>query len=197
MTVEDSKRAAPTSGVRPSPALRRASGRDRAEWFELMGAWGAVGRPYREIADWLTVEHGLSAWWAQKLIVEYEQLRGVRKPGVRRDGSFSVGASRSIAAPVERAYAAFIDPGIRERWLPGVELRVRTARPDRAARFDWEDGATRIGVTFAASDQGRCDVAVEHERLKSRVDADQAQAFWKDHLGTLKGLLETGEKPVR
>jgi hypothetical protein len=129
--------------------------------------------------------------------VEYEQLRGVRKPGVRRDGSFSVGASRSIAAPVERAYAAFIDPGIRERWLPGVGLRVRTARPERAARFDWGDGATRIGVTFAATAEGRSDVAVEHERLPSRADADRAQAFWKDHLRILKRLLETGEEPVR
>ena len=162
-----------------------------------MDAWGAVGRPYREIADWLTVEHGLSAWWAQKLIVEYEELRGVRKPGVRRDGTFSVGVSRSIAAPVERVYAAFLDPDVRSRWLPGVELRVRTARPNRAARFDWEDGATRIGVTFAATGEGRCDVAVEHERLQSREDADRAKASWKDRLGTLKGLLETGEKQAR
>ena len=185
-----------SSSPKTSAALRSATGRDYAEWYAALDAWGAPGRDYRTIADWL-IGQGASAWWAQKLIVEYEQLRGVRKPGVRRDGTFSVGVSRSIAAPVERAYAAFIDPEVRQRWLPGVELRVRTARPSSAARFDWEDGATRIGVTFAANGEGRCDVAVEHERLPSRADADRAQAFWKDHLGTLKGLLETGEKPVR
>ena len=195
--MDESKRPATTSCVRPSAALRRASGRDRAEWFALMDAWGAVGRPYREIADWLTVEHGLSAWWAQKLIVEYEELRGVRKPGVRRDGTFSVGVSRSIAAPVERAYAAFLDPDVRSRWLPGVELRVRTARPNRAARFDWEDGATRIGVTFAATGESRCDVAVEHERLRSREDADRVAGLLEGPPGDSQGAAGDGEKPAR
>jgi hypothetical protein len=185
------------STVRSSESLLRTSGRDRAEWFTLMDAWGAIGRPYREIADWLTLEHGLSKWWAQKLIVEYEQARGVRKAGVRPDGTFSIGVSRSIAAPVERAYAAFLDRDLRERWLPGVELRVRTARPERSARFDWEDGATRIGVTFASTGEDRCDVAVEHERLASRQDADRASTFWKDHLGTLRELLETAGRGAR
>jgi uncharacterized protein YndB with AHSA1/START domain len=158
-----------------------------------MDAWGAVGRPYRDIADWLTGEHGLSAWWAQKLIVEYEELRGVRAPGVRRDGTFSVGVTRSIGAPVARAYEAFVDPDLRARWLPGVELRVRTKRPDRAARFDWTDGATRVGVTFTATGEQRCDVAVEHERLPTREEADRAQAFWKEHLERLKELLATAD----
>jgi hypothetical protein len=53
----------------------------REEWFAVLDQWGAAGRPYREIASWLTGEHGLSAWWAQKLIVEYEQARGIRGQG--------------------------------------------------------------------------------------------------------------------
>src|SRR5687768_6490562 len=82
------------------------TGRERAEWFELLDRWGASGRPYAEIAGWLTGEHGLSKWWAQKLIVEYEQDRGIREPGVRRDGSFEVGASKTVEAPLEAVFAA-------------------------------------------------------------------------------------------
>ena len=178
--------------VRSSESLRRASGRDRAEWFALMDEWGAAGRPYREIADWLTGEHGLSKWWAQKLIVEYEQARGVREPGVRPDGTFSVGVSRSIGAPVEDAFAAFVDPDVRARWLPGIEVKERTSTPNRSARFDWDDGSTRIGVTFTATAEARCDVAVEHERLPSPQAAERTRAFWRDHLATLKALLESG-----
>jgi hypothetical protein len=176
--------------VRSSESLRRTSGRDRAEWFALMDEWGAAGRPYREIADWLTGVQGLSKWWAQKLIVEYEQARGVRKPGVRRDGTFSVGVTRSIGVPAERAFAAFVDPEVRARWLPGVELRERTSQPDRSARFDWEDGATRINVSFLPTGEARCDVAVEHERLRSSQAADRTKAFWRDHLEALRTLLE-------
>ena len=178
------------STVRPSASLKRTSGRDRAEWFALMDEWGAAGRPYREIADWLTGEQGLSTWWAQKLIVEYEQARGVREPGVRRDGTFSVGVTRSIGVPASNAFAAFVDPELRARWLPGVALRERTSQPDRSARFDWEDGSTRIGVTFFETGPGRCDVAVEHERLPSTQAADRTKAFWREHLASLKALLE-------
>ena len=69
-----------TSGV------LRATGREREEWFGLLDEWGAPGRGFREISGWLVDEHGLSRWWAQKLIVEYEQARGLRPPGVRPDG---------------------------------------------------------------------------------------------------------------
>ena len=195
--MTDASTPAAASSIRSSPALRRASGRDRAEWFELIDAWGAVGRTYREIADWLTSEQGLSAWWAQKLIVEYEELRGVREPGVRRDGTFSVGVTRSVGASVDRAYAAFLEADIRGRWLPGVELRLRTARSDRSARFDWGGDESRIGVTFAATGEARCEVAVEHERLPSRDAADRAQAFWKDRLDALRDLLEEGDTRAR
>ncbi|HEY8340261.1 MAG TPA: DUF4287 domain-containing protein [Egibacteraceae bacterium] len=173
-------------------ALQDTTGRDRGEWFALLDEWGAAGRGFREIADWLTGEHGLSAWWAQKLIVEYEQARGVRQPGVRRDGTFTVGTSKTVAVPVERLSAAFVDPVERARWLPDVALRERTATPGRSARFDCDDGATRVAVTFAALDAGRSRVAVEHERLPDPATAQERKDFWIARLAALKAILEGG-----
>ena len=103
--------------------VRRATGRDYDEWFALLDRWGAPSRPFREIADWLEAEHDVSSWWAQKLIVEYEQAQGLRPPGVRRGGTFTVGTSKTVGVPVERLYDAFVDPGERERWLPGAVMR--------------------------------------------------------------------------
>ena len=60
--------------------IRRATGRTYDQWFALLDRWGAPGRPFRETADWLEGEHDLSSWWAQKLIVEYEQTRGLPQP---------------------------------------------------------------------------------------------------------------------
>jgi hypothetical protein len=171
-------------------AGRQAAGRDREEWFHLLDAWGAVGRPYRDIADWLTTEHGVSAWWAQKIVVEYEQERGVRDPGARPDGTFAAGASKTMAAPVEEVFAAFADAEVRGRWLPGVALRERTVRPGRSARYDWQDGATRINVTFAAAGEDKSQVAVEHERLADADAAQERKAFWRERLAVLKDLLE-------
>ena len=185
MNTEDRTGTPPPS----SEGMRRATGQDRGEWFAVLDTWGAAGRPYREIADWLTTEHGLSSWWAQKLIVEYEQARGVRDPGVRSDGTFSVGASRTIAAPVEHVFEAFVDAGLRRRWLPGIDLRERTVQPGRSARFDWGDG-TRINVSFQANGEAKAVVAVEHERLPDTHAAEEAKASWRDRLSALKTMLE-------
>ena len=179
----------PATEPRPSAALRRSTGRDRADWFALLDEWGAGGRPYREIADWLVGEHGLSNWWAQKLIVEYEQARGLRDAGVRPDGTFAGGASKTVAVPVQRLFGAFVDADLRERWLPGVVLHERTAQPGRSARFDADDG-TRVNVTFLASGDAKSQVAVEHDHLPDAKAAAARKAFWRERLAALKSLLE-------
>jgi hypothetical protein len=184
--------ATPAGEPRASAALRRATGRDRAEWFDALDAWGAAGRPYREIADWLTAEHRMSSWWAQKLIVEYEQARGLRAPGVRRGGTFTVGASKTLAVRVERLVAAFADPTQRADWLPGVALRERTSQAGRSIRYDVGDGSTRLNVTFVAAGEGKSQVAVEQELLPDSPAADAAKAYWRGRLSALKSVLEGG-----
>jgi len=192
--LSDKREDAAAPEPRPSAGMRRATGRDRQAWFEVLDGWGAAGRPYREIADWLTAEQGLSSWWAQKLIVEYEEARGLRPPGVRRDGTFEVGASKSVAVPLERLEAAFLDAELRERWLPGGALRETGSRPGQSVRFDWQDGATRVVATFAATGDARSQVAVQHQRLPEAEDAQRMKAFWRDRLSTLKAVLEEEEE---
>ena len=162
----------------PTDQPRPTTGHDRAFWFAELDAWGAAGRPYREIADWLTAEQGLSAWWAQKLIVEYEEARGLRDRGARRDGTFSAGASRTVAAPVERVFEAFTDATARERWLPGVAVEVRAAQP-KVVRLGWPDG-TRVQAQFDA--RGR-----EQDDRRSRAPAVAGRGPGSDDADLLAG----------
>jgi hypothetical protein len=170
--------------------VRRASGRGWAEWFALLDAWGAADRAHGEIAAWLAAEHDVASWWTQAITVEYEHARGLRAPGGGRDGLFSAGASKTVAVPVERLFAAFVDAEQRERWLCGAALRERTSQPGRSARFDWDDGSTRVLVGFTAKDEARSQVALQHERLPSSEAAEKAKAFWRERLTALKALLE-------
>ena len=184
--MDEPRGRAATSG----DGVRRATGRDRGEWFGLLDRWGAAGRPYREIADWLVGEHALSAWWAQKLIVEYEEARGLRDPGIRRDGTFEVTASKTVAAPVSRLVTAFVDQDARRRWLPGATMRERGSQPGRSLRFDWEDGDSRVVVSLAAAGEAKTQVAVQHQRLRDTAKATEMKAFWRARLAALKALLE-------
>lgn len=179
-----------TEASKSRPALQRTTGRDRDGWFAVLDAWGAADRPYRETAGWLQDEHGLSAWWAQKITVEYEEARGVRAPGSRGDGTYTVTASKSVAAPAQRLYEAFADPTVRGRWLPNAAVRERTMRPGRSARFDWGDGGERVSVTLVPSGATKTQVGVEHARLPSEAAAAEAKAAWRDRLAALKTLVE-------
>ena len=171
-------------------AVQRATGRDRPEWFALLDSWGAKGREYREIADWLTGEHGVSKWWAQKLIVEYEQERGLRPPGVRRDGTFEVGASKTVEVPVDRLFDAFVDGRRRKRWLTDGKMSLRDSQPNEAARFDWEDGSSRVNVSFVEKAPTKSTVVVTHQRLARAKQAQDTKAQWRQRLVELKSLLE-------
>lgn len=178
-------------GTRSSETgVRRATGRDRDEWFSLLDARGAAGRPFREIADWLTGEHDLSRWWAQKLIVEYEQARGLRPAGARPNGTFAGTASKTVGVPVERLFEAFADARVRRRWLPGAKMRVRTTERGRSARFDWKDGGTRVNATFLKKGRAKSQVGVEHTHLPDARSAEKMKAFWRERLAGLKDLLE-------
>lgn len=174
--------------------IEKATGRDYGEWFVLLDEWtGRRTLRFRQISDWLEGEHGMSSWWAQKLIVEYEQDRGIRPAGVRPDGTFTVGTSKTVVAPVDRVYAAVVDPSQRERWLPGVVLHERVATESRSARFDWVDDGTRVSFTFDSSGPAKSQVAVEHERLPDADTAQRTKEFWKERLTALKTDIEKQE----
>jgi hypothetical protein len=170
--------------------VQRATGRERVEWFSLLDKWGAKGREYREIADWLMDKHGVSKWWAQKLIVEYEQDRGVREPGVRRDGTFEVSATRTVAVPIEKAFDAFINTRRRRRWLTDATMSLSDSKPGRSAQFQWEGGSSRVNVTFERKGPSKCTVVVSHGRIIGAKHAQSAKARWRERLVDLKSYLE-------
>jgi Domain of unknown function (DUF4287) len=171
-------------------AIRANTGRGWDEWFALLDAWGGAERPHPEIARWLVEEHGVPGWWAQGVTVGYERARGLRAPGQRRGGLFEVNASKTVAVPVDRLYEAFVDPALRERWLPGAPVEVRSVQPLKSFRANWDDGSTRLVVWFTARGDSKSQVALVHERLPDAGTADKLKPFWRERMTALKQLLE-------
>lgn len=172
-------------------AIRRRTGRGWEEWFALLDDWGAAERSHPEIARWLADAHAVDGWDAQAVTVSYERARGLRAVGQRPDG-FAITASKTVAVPVERLYEAFVDESQRRRWLPGGELRERSASRPKSARFDWRDGDSRINVGFVAKGEAKSSVGLEHTRLADAAEAERMKAFWRTHVAALKELLERG-----
>ena len=181
-------RTAAARGSTSDEAILARTGRARQDWFALLEAWGGADRPHPEIARWLATEHGVDGWWSQEITVDYERAIGRRKVGQHADG-FSVTATKTIDAPVERLFAAFVDESIRAAWLAGVELRERTARAHRSARFDVDGGPTRLVAGFEAKGS-RSLVALAHERIPDEAAAARWKAFWRERLADVQRLLQ-------
>jgi uncharacterized protein YndB with AHSA1/START domain len=178
------------AGPEESAATEQATGRSNEQWFALLDEWGAAERTHAEIARWLADQEGVSNWWSQMVTVAYEQARGRRLPHERPDG-FTITASKTVAAPVADLFAAVCDDTRRARWLPDAPLRLRTSTAPKSARYDWEDGATRVNVGFAARSDTTSTIALSHERLPDPDAAEEMKRWWRERLAELKTLLET------
>ena len=170
--------------------IRQRTGRGWEEWFDLLDEWGAADRSHREIAIWLAEQQGIVplAWNAQAVAHSYELARGLRVVGEHADG-FRASITKTVAAPVERLFDAFVDPSQRGRWLDG-ELRERTSTKPRSARFDWGNGDSRVHVTFTPKGADRSTATVSHERLADAQEAAGMKTFWRNRMTTLQQELE-------
>ena len=170
-------------------AIARRTGRGWEEWFDLLDAAGAPALDHPALVAWLRDETNVDGWSAQAVAVNFERARGGRRVGERADG-FQITASKTVAVPVDELYDAFTDPDRRARWAPDAPLRERTATRPKGARYDWDGGATRVVVGFAAKGDAKSTVALAHERIPDADEADRMKAYWRARVAALKAELE-------
>jgi uncharacterized protein YndB with AHSA1/START domain len=177
--------------VTSDEAIRRRTGRGWEDWFDLLDDWGAAERQHRDIARHVAAVLGIEplAWAAQAVTLSYERARGLRAVGEHPHG-FTVTASKTVAVPVDRLFAAFVDESLRARWLPDGHLRERTATAPKSARFDWGDGTTRVNVFFEPKGEERSTAVVQHERLADGAAAERMKSFWRARVAAMKEQLE-------
>jgi hypothetical protein len=129
----------PTTAAAPAPReyarlagksdaiIKEKTGCSWERWVKVLDHAKAHTWPHREIAKHVVEKYEIPGWWAQTVTVGYERIKGLRAVGQRRDGSFEANKSKTFAVPLARLYRAFHDARSRSRWLPGVDLTVRTA----------------------------------------------------------------------
>jgi hypothetical protein len=169
--------------------MLKATGRRHEEWFEILDAWGAKERTHTEIARHVSGELGVDGWWGQSITVSYERARGMRAVGQMKDG-WTINASKTVDVPVDDLFDAVVEDRLRKEWLPDADLGLRTATKPRSARYDWEDGSTRVNVSFAAKGPHKATVFVSHERLPDADTADEMKTYWRAALAELKARRE-------
>jgi hypothetical protein len=170
-------------------AVAAATGKRWPEWFALLDAAGARKWTHQQIVSHLRDVHGVGSWWQQMVTVQYERESGLRDKHERPDG-FQISVSRTIARPVAVVFEAWIDPGIRGRWLTDPGFTVRKANPCKTIRITWVDGATSVEAAFYEKGPEKCQVTAQHSKLPNAGLAESQKAYWSEQLDSLKALLE-------
>src|SRR6266480_6033514 len=88
-------------------AVKKATGKSWREWFKILDSAKASKLPHKDIVLWimnqgLLKQAGLAnrsfseGWWAQSIVVGYEEKIGRRVFGKREVGDFSVAIGKTL-----------------------------------------------------------------------------------------------------
>lgn len=169
-------------------AVSAKTGRTWKQWVRELDSVDAIAMSHKEIARHVHASYDVSGWWAQTVTVGYERIRGLREIGQRRGGGFDANKSKTFAVPVGKLYRAFSVKKNRERWLSGIDLKVRTSTVDKSMRITWPDD-TSVHAYFTAKGKQKSQVSIQHVGLADRKDQEKHKAFWADRLGALNRIL--------
>jgi uncharacterized protein YndB with AHSA1/START domain len=170
-------------------AVRERTGKGWAEWFAILDAAGAKKMSHKEMAQWLYDNHLDSGWWSQMVVVTYEQERGLREKHQKPEG-YEISVSRTVEAPIQKAFRVCDDVKSRDRWLGDKGLTVRKATKNHSIRLTWSDGKTHVEFRFLEKGREKCQVVASHRKLAGAKDAARMKKYWAAALERLKAALE-------
>lgn len=168
-------------------AVQAKTGKTWSRWFKHLDAAGAKKMTHQQIVAHLRDKHDVRAWWQQMVAVTYEQARGLRDIHEKPSG-YEISVSRTIAAPVSKAFKAWTDEKTRKLWL-AANFSLRKSTTNKTIRITWSDG-TDVVAAFYPKGEGKCQVVAQHAKLKDARAGAQMKVFWGDALDRLKELLE-------
>ena len=177
-----------TLAGRSDAAVKAQTGCTWERWVKALDRVAAYTWPHRRIAQYVHEKYKVPGWWAQTVTVGYERIKGLRAIGQRRDGAFEATKSKVFAVPLPRLYRAFSDTRTRARWLPNVDLTVRTATRNKSMRITWPD-STSVQLGFSRKGVSKAQVQIQHGKLPDRAAATRTKQYWAERLAALGNVL--------
>ena len=169
-------------------AVESKTGKTWSRWFKHLDAAGAKKMSHQEIVAHLVEKHNVRPWWTQMVAVTYEQARGLRDKHQKPEG-YEISVSRTIEAPVGKAFKAWTDEKARKQWLP-ANFEIRKATTNKSLRITWVDGKTSLAVAFLPKGADKSQVVAQHSKIPDAKGAAKMKTFWAQALDRLKAQIE-------
>jgi hypothetical protein len=165
-------------------ALKAKTGCNWERWVYALDRAKAYEWPHARIAEYVHEKYKVGDWWGQTVTVGYERIKGLRAIGQRRNGTYEASKSKTVAMPLSRLYRVFSRKDLREKWLPGVALTLRSSTREKYMRMNWPDG-TAVLLGFTSKGRGKSQVAIQHVKLPDQATAARMKSFWGERLEVL------------
>lgn len=174
-------------------AIERATARQWSEWLEYFEQHRAQTLSHAEIAQLarraMPTELANPDWWAQGTAIAFEQQMGLRVPGQSSDGSFRVGASRTLTKDRDTAIELWIaGPGAADTHLGYTVVDPRRSRTEKRSFFRFTlEGAGRVEVSATPNPKNpeKTTLTVSHDNLPDAELIESWRAHWKTQLAAL------------
>lgn len=144
-------------------AIEKGTGRSWADWLAFFDRIGADRLDHAALAREVEAEGTATGWWAQAVVIHFEQETGRRVEGQTSDGRFAANASRTVAGDLDAGLARWTELVANADDFDGVPL---DAEPSVSATEKWRywrcrlvDGS-RVQVTVSAKGADKVVVAV-------------------------------------
>jgi hypothetical protein len=173
-------------------SIKAKTGCNWERWVKSLDHYGADKMSHAEIAELVSKKYKVGDWWAQTVAVGYERIKGLRVRGQRRDGSYEATKSRTFDVPVTTLFEAWADKRVRDHWLDGVAVKVRTATAPKSMRLGLADGGI-LAVGFVLKGKKKSSVALSQAKLPDREAAERAKVYWSERLDALREVLADNE----
>lgn len=169
-------------------AVKAKTGKTWKEWFAVLDKAGANKMTHQEIVKYLNEKQGVGPWWQQMVTVTYEQARGLRDVHQKPQG-YEISVSRTINAPIAKAYKYIANEKTRNTWLGENGIVVRKATPNKIVRATWSDGKTSLAIAFLSKGADKTQVVAQHSKLPTAKASASMKAYWGKALDRLKEAL--------
>jgi hypothetical protein len=166
--------------------LLAVTGKSWTEWFEIINNLITQHTIQKPTAKTLSQEYGLEDYWAKTIIDEFDFDNAFpRKENKNTD--FEISATLTIQAPLHVVEQGFTDSSLRRMWLPEVN-EFKKYNTGKNVRFDWIDD-TLVSVNFYPKNASKCQVSLQHSKIKELDKRDHYRQEWKTRLDLLALII--------
>ena len=169
-------------------AIEAGTGRTWPQWTEVFESIGAHALSHAEIVTRVVEQTGLEGWWAQAVVIHYEQQTGRRIEGQTSTGTFAANASRTLPGDLDSVLTRWIAHVDARSSLAGVPLdsegRTSSTPKWRYWRCALADGS-RVVVTVSAKSPEKVVLAVQNDGLTTDDERQERRVAWRAELAAL------------